>query len=90
MITSRNCPICGEEVKFSYRVPEKSYIIENGEIKRDDAFEGPIYDGAYFDFYCSNDRSHDIEQPTIIYEQTFDEWQEEIQDEFYRQNMHAS
>jgi hypothetical protein len=94
MITSRNCPECGSEIIFSYGTPIRHYKIgfgiKDGKFIRDDAWEGPVYDNPIFDFYCSNDKSHDIEQATVIYEQTFDEWEEEIQDEFYRQNMHVA
>jgi hypothetical protein len=87
MITKRNCPECGSEIVFSYETPSRCYAIKDGKIARDDAWEGPTYDSPTIYFYCSNDRSHDIEQSTVIYEKTFDEWQEEIQDEFYKQQL---
>jgi hypothetical protein len=83
-LTKRNCPECGVEIKFSYIVPEKSFIIEDGKIVRDDAHTGGWFETPDIDFYCSNDRSHIIEKDDIVYEQTFDEWMEEVTDEFYR------
>lgn len=90
MIKSRNCPICGEEIKFSYVVPERSYIIEQSEIVRDDAHEGIPWDNPYLKFYCSNDMEHDIDKDTIVYEKKFDEWHEEISNEFYEQNLYVA
>lgn len=83
-ISTRLCPECSSEIKFSYIVPERSYIIENGKIVRDDAWTGPMYDGPEMDFYCSNDRTHNIETPSIVYEKDFYEWAEEIEDEFHK------
>ena len=90
MLKTRVCPECGNEIMFSYIVPERSYTIEDGEIVRGDAWVGPYYDNPHFDFYCSNDRAHDIEKISIIYERSLDEWQEEIENEFFKQNMLAS
>ncbi len=73
---------------FTYTVPERSYRIEDGKIKRDDAWEGPMYDNPFIDFYCSGDREHNIETRTILHEKDFYEWAEEIEDEFY--NHHST
>lgn len=75
------CPRCGSEIKFSYVTPERSFIIEDGKLKRDDAWEGPEYDNPYFHFYCSNDKEHDLGDGPEI-----DKWYEEIEHEF-RQNL---
>lgn len=88
-ISKRCCPECGEEILFSYVVPSKTYRIEDGKIKRDDAWEGIMYDNPSISFFCSNDKEHNIETPTIVYEQDFYEWAEEIEDEFYSRTIHT-
>jgi hypothetical protein len=75
------CPECGEDIKFEYIVPTKSYKIEDGKISRDDAWEGPAYDQPYLDFHCSNDKEHDIDTPEI------NEWADQIEKLFYETVM---
>lgn len=89
-LTKRNCPECGEPIKFSRIVPEQSFIIEGGKIIRDDIHKGLGYNDAYMDFYCSNDREHNINVDTIVYEHKIDKWQEEIINEFYHRYLHAT
>ena len=88
MITSRDCPICGKQIKFSYVVPDKSYIVEKGEFIRDDSFMDIPWSNPGLEFYCSNDKEHDIDKNTIIYEQKYHEWEEEIANEFYEQSLY--
>lgn len=76
------CPECGSEIVFSYVTPAKSFKIEIDEMKneiifRDDAWKGPEYDDPYLEFYCSNDKEHDIEVQEII------DWTEGITEDFY-------
>jgi hypothetical protein len=75
------CPECGEDIKFEYIVPTKSYKIEDGKISRDDAWEGPAYDQPYLDFHCSNDKEHDIDTSEI------NEWADQIEKLFYETVM---
>lgn len=86
-ISKRFCPECGSDIKFSYHVPDRSYVVEKGKIVRDDAWKGPMYDGPEINFYCSNDREHNIETPSVVDEKDFYEWAEEIEDEFYKLDM---
>jgi hypothetical protein len=83
MITSRSCPECGSEIIFQYLSPKRTYRIEGGKFVRDDAWAGPLHDNPYLDFFCSNDKAHEIEKDSIIYEKDFFHWAEEIEDEFY-------
>ena len=71
-----NCPECGEEIVFSYIVPFRSFRITEKAILRDDAW-APEYDNPYLEFFCSNDKEHDIDVPEIV------EWTEGITEEFY-------
>lgn len=68
------CRECGHEIVFSYVNPIRSFRIEDEKIKRDDAWEGPGHDNPYFDFFCSNDRAHDIGDDKIM-----DKWMEEVE-----------
>ena len=89
---SRYCPECGGDIKFSYVTPEKSFEIDSsGDIVRDDSWVGvgPVWDDAHIEFYCSHDREHDIDNNRSE-DDKFEEWQEEIINEFYRKNMHTS
>ena len=90
MLTMRRCPECNEEIKFTYGISDRTFTIKNGEIVRDDSWVGNGHDGPYFDFYCSNNKGHDIETPTVVYEKTFEEWAEEIENEFIKKGMYAS
>jgi len=83
MIDNFYCPLCSHEIKFSYITPERSFIIKDGKLKRDDAWKGPEYDNPYFHFYCSNDKEHDLGDSEIL-----DKWCEDIEYEF-RQNLLA-
>ena len=86
---SRYCPECGEEIKFSYVTPEKSFEIDSfGDIMRDDAWVGPTWDAPHIEFYCGNDRDHNIDNNRSE-DDKFQEWQEEIIDEFYKRKLHA-
>jgi len=86
----RYCPECGGDIKFSYVTPEKSFEIDaSGDIERDDANIGPIFDSPNIEFYCSHDREHDINL-NRSQDDKFEEWQEEIINVFYRQNMHTT
>jgi hypothetical protein len=68
------CPVCGEDIIFCYKTPTKTFKIEDGgEIKRDDAWQGPEYDNPYLKFYCSNDMEHDIDSKEII------DWSDEVE-----------
>jgi hypothetical protein len=73
-----NCPICTEEIAFSYKTPTKSFIIKVGKIIRDDAWQGPEYDNPYLKFYCSNDSEHDIDSKEVL------QWTEDIEKQFYQ------
>ena len=84
MIEKRYCPQCSHEIVFTYVHPNQSYRIEDGKFKRDDAWQGIMSDNPYFDFYCSNDRTHNIETPSIVDSKDIEEWMEEIEDEFHR------
>lgn len=83
-IEKRYCPECNGEILFTYVHPNQSYKIENGEFIRNDGWAGIMSDNPYFDFYCSNDRTHDISNSSIIDSKNIDRWMEEIEDEFYR------
>ncbi len=89
MLTNRKCPECSADIKFSYMTPERSYRIEDRKIISDDAWNGPMYEDPYFEFYCSEDRGHVVDVDSIEYERSFDEWGEEIVDEFKRKNLSA-
>ena len=71
------CPVCKEDIVVCYKTPTQTFIIENGEFKRDDAWKGPEYDNPYLKFYCSADMEHNIETEEII------KWSEEVNSEFY-------
>jgi len=58
MIKQMFCKECNAPIDFSYVVPEKQFsITENGEIERSD---NNISDDPELEFYCSNDREHEI------------------------------
>ena len=61
MLKPKECKTCGSDIVFDYKTPTKSFRIEDGKIIRDDAWTGPGYDNPQIEFYCSNDREHDIE-----------------------------
>ena len=71
------CPVCKEDIIFCYKTPTQTFTIEDGEFKRDDAWQGPEYDNPYLKFYCSNDMEHNIETEEIL------KWSEEVNSEFY-------
>lgn len=85
MIKSRDCPICGGPIMFSYVRPEFEFNIEDGKIVRDSNQD--LWNGKdpYLDFHCSNDGTHDLEGPLLVdashLAQT--EWEESISEEFY-------
>jgi len=79
---NKYCPVCGAEIKFSYVLGEKSFIIKDGKIKRDDAWTGEGYDDPQFEFYCSRDKEDDIEDYPEI-----DKWQEDVINEFKRRYL---
>ena len=66
MIKSRDCPVCGGPIMFSYVRPDFDFDIEDGKIVRDtnkDLWHGK---DPYLDFYCTNDRTHDLNQPSLV------------------------
>lgn len=85
MITSRNCPICGAEIRLCYKCDPRHFIVKDGKFVPDDIH---TVESPYLDVFCSEDKEHNIEQETILYEQTFDEWYEEIYNEFYEQGLY--
>ena len=90
MLTIRRCPECNKEIRFSYSISNRTFSIKNGKIVRDDAWLGPGYDSPSFDFYCSNDKGHNIEVETVLYEKKFEQWAEEIENEFIDKGMYAT
>ncbi len=72
------CKVCGSDIAFCYKTPTLSFKIEDGIIKRDDAWQGSDYDNPYLKFYCSNDSEHDIDSEEVI------QWSEDIEKEFFR------
>jgi len=71
------CKVCGEEIVFDYIVPTKSFKIVDDKISRDDAWKGPEHDSPYLEFYCPNDRDHDIDTTET------NKWAEEVESKFY-------
>lgn len=69
------CPICNGEILFSYITPEKTYTIEDGKIIRED---NNLNDVPYLEFYCSNDKEHDIDTGEIF------EWSDQVETDFYQ------
>jgi len=86
MIHQRDCPICGGQVMFSYVRPDYDfYINEDGSIERDsnkDLFEGQ----PHLEFYCENDRTHDLNAAPSITEYRHSQqiWEEKVTEEFYK------
>jgi hypothetical protein len=61
MAEERLCLECGSEIVFDYVIPIKSYRIDdNGVIVRDDNNDAFGNCGPDLEFYCSEDREHDI------------------------------
>jgi len=84
ILEDKYCPVCRADIKFSYVVPERSFIILDGKIKRDDAWRGPEYDNPHFIFYCSRDR-----EDKLPGDDEFNKWMEEVEHEVFRQNLSA-
>jgi len=84
-IEQRDCPICGGPIMFSYVRPALDfYFSENGKIERDnnkDLWEGT----AHLEFYCSNDRTHELNDPPPIseYRHAHQKWEEKVIKHFY-------
>ena len=78
MVTTKQCSICGSDIVFCYKIPTKSFRIDDGKIVRDDAWVGAEYENPYINFHCSNDIEHDIEGQDMI------NWTEEVEEEFYK------
>jgi hypothetical protein len=73
------CPECGEEIGIDYIHPTKSFLITNeGKFERND---NNLNDEPYLEFYCTNDREHDIFTKEVI------SWEIEIGSEFKKQGM---
>ncbi len=71
------CKTCGADIVFDYVTPSKSFQIKDGKIERDDAWKGIPHDDPYLEFYCSNDKDHDIESEEAL------AWTEMISEQFY-------
>ncbi len=86
MVDQRYCPICGGEIMFSYVTPDRDYyILEDGMIERDTNKQ--LWDGdSHLEFYCENDRTHDLgTAPSITeYRHAQQGWEEKIIEEFYK------
>lgn len=81
MIFDKGCPVCGGQIAFSYVRPTYDFYIADGKIKRDTNKD--LWDGVdpYLDYYCTNDKTHDLEgDPT---DDSFSKWKEEVEREFY-------
>ena len=79
MLERKFCKECGEEIVFDYITPTKSFRIdENSKIVRDDNNEAfcPEGDNPYLEFYCSNDREHEIDTDEMF------DWYGQVEFEF--------
>lgn len=90
MAKSRDCPICGGQIMFTYVRPDFEFYIEGGKIKRDtntDLWHGK---NPYLEFHCTNDRTHDLNQPALVDPSLFEqqEWEEDVENEFYATVYH--
>lgn len=85
MIKSRDCPVCGGPIMFSYVRPDFEFYIENGKIVRDKNEDLWFEKDPYLGFHCSNDRNHDLEQPQLTDPKSDSQldWQQTIREEFY-------
>jgi hypothetical protein len=85
MAEPRDCPVCGGPIMITYIRPDFDFYIEDGKIQRDT--NGDLWYGKdpYLEFYCTNDKTHDLEQDLSIVEHrnAQQEWQEDVQKEFY-------
>ena len=86
MIRSRDCPICGGEIMFTYVRPDFTFYINEGEIERDsnnDLLEGK---DPYLKFRCVNDDLHDINTPQEgRLPDSMQDWIEEVTKKFYEE-----
>lgn len=85
MIKPRDCPVCGGPIMFRYVRPNFDFDIEDGKIVRDKNKD--LWDGTepHLDFHCTNDRTHELNQPSLV-DESFNsqaEWEETIEEEFY-------
>ena len=82
MLEQRFCPVCNSEIVFDYVHPVKSFRINyNGEINRDD---NNLDDNPSVEFYCSEDREHDIGD-----DQQLMEWCDQVEMEFKDRGSYA-
>jgi|APFre7841882654_1041346.scaffolds.fasta_scaffold18534_5 hypothetical protein len=74
------CPECREEIGIDYVHPTKSFLMtDEGKFERND---NNLSDDPYLEFYCTNDREHDIDTKEVM------DWEIEVEDEFKRQGMY--
>jgi hypothetical protein len=85
MIKSRDCPVCGGPIMFSYERPNLDFYIEDGKIVRDTNRDLWYGKDPYLAFYCTNDITHNLEGPMLVDSSSSaqSDWETAIEEEFY-------
>jgi len=74
------CRECGKEIGIDWVHPTKSFLVtDEGRFERND---NNLSDASYLEFYCTNDREHDIGIKEVM------DWEIEVEDEFKKQGMY--
>lgn len=78
MLDQKFCPVCGGEIVFDYVTGTKSFRIdEMGNIVRDDNNDAIEGDDPRLEFYCSEDKEHDLGDSADQMD-----WEQQVEQEF--------
>lgn len=73
------CPICGEDIMFSYSRPNRYfYINENGDIEEDE--NAQLSEGNGYSHFCSGDMEHDVDDAFKIKMEPIDDWVDSVEE----------